>query len=191
MYKPFADGIEVHGTSISSVVSALTSINFILKKIFSEVGLPDPDEIEPQSWYPQQCWLNAFKLIEEKAGPHTLMIIGEKIPEYVEWPLEVTDIESALTSIDVAYHMNHRNAQGQVLYNNGSLLEGIGHYTYYKFPDEKKIIISCENPYNCDFDRGIIYKMGKKFEPGIKIEHDASLGCRKLGDEFCIYTVYW
>ena len=190
MYKTFEDDIEVNGKTMNSVVNALPSIGFFVKKIFLEVGLPAPDEIAPGQFYPQQQWLDAFKLISEKAGAHTLMSIGEKIPENAIFPSDISNIEQALASIDIAYHMNHRKNK-QVLFQNGELIEGIGHYGYFKVPNENKIIMTCNNPYNCDFDRGIISAMAKEFQPQVKITHEEVNSCRKLGGETCTYFVIW
>lgn len=193
MYQAFEEGIEVNGTTIKAIVDALKSLNFIVKKVFTDVGLPAPDDIDSEGWYSQQKWLDAFKLIETKAGPHTMMYIGEKIPENAHFPTNINDIEKALESIDIAYHINHRNVSGEILYDasNKSFLEGIGHYAWKKIPNEKKVIMTCENPYNCDFDRGIISKMAKTYQPQAKIIHDESKGCRKLGENSCTYIVMW
>ena len=194
MYVAFEEGIEVNGVTINAVVNALLPIRFLVRKIFMEVGLPDidsPTYIDKEKWYLQQNWLNAFKLIADKAGPHTMMSIGEKIPDNALFPSSITTIEQGLASIDVAYHMNHRNKDGKVLYDNGQMIEGIGHYGFQKVVDENKILMKCENPYNCDFDKGIISKMAKSFQPNAIVSHDEFKGCRKLGSNSCTYIVVW
>ena len=105
--------------------------------------------------------------------------------------MNITSIEESLKSIDIAYHMNHRNAQGQILYDNGMLLDGIGHYYYFKPSSENKIIMNCRNPYQCDFDRGIISAQALRFEPNAIIKHDDTKECRKLGAESCTYIITW
>jgi hypothetical protein len=74
----------------------------------------------------------------------------------------------------------------------GSMTEGIGHY-HYKKVSNNEIEIKCDNPYPCDFDKGIVMQMANRFRPSnarAKIVHDES-GCRKNGDESCIYRVTW
>lgn len=190
MYKVFEEGIEVNGRTIYAIVNALLPIKFIVRKIFLDVGLPDLKDIGTNEWYLQQKWLDAFKLIADKAGPHTLMSIGEKIPDNALFPSKINDIEESLKSIDVAYHLNHRNSKGQILFENGEFIEGIGHYAFEKVADNKAIIV-CNNPYNCDFDKGIITRMAKRFEKEALVVHDDQKGCRKLGSDSCTYYVVW
>lgn len=192
MYKSFEKGIEVNGRTIFSIVNALKPIRFIVRKIFLDVGLPDLNDIRPDQWYSQQQWLDAFKLLADKAGPHTLMSIGEKIPDHALFPADITNIFDSIASIDVAYHLNHRNSQGQILFENGKFHEGIGHYKVLSIDkDNNKVIIKCENPYPCYFDQGIITRMVKKFEPEATILHDESNGCRRLGFESCTFIITW
>ncbi len=191
MYKAFEEGMEVNGRTMYAIVKALLPIKFIVRKIFLDVGLPNLKDIESTEWYPQQKWLDAFKLIADKAGPHTLMSIGEQIPDNALFPNEINNIEESLKSIDIAYHLNHRNSKGQILFENGKFIEGIGHYTYMKIEGENKAIMTCTNPYHCDFDKGIITRMAKKFEKDSLIVHDDKKGCRKLGSESCTYIVVW
>lgn len=107
MYKPFEENIEVLGTSMISVISSLPSIPFIVEKYFTEVGLPNLSEILPDKWYSQKKWLNIFAVIAEKTGPNTLLNIGKNIPDHAKFPRNLSSIEEALKSIDIAYHMNH------------------------------------------------------------------------------------
>ena len=190
LFASFEPGMEVSGTSINSVLSSLTSVPFIVDKYFKEAGLPVPSKINIDSWYSMDKWLTVFKLISEKTGSNTLLNIGKQIPENALFPSIMNSIEEGLKSIDVAYHMNHRNAEGIVLYKDGVLLEGIGHYLYSPGSSDREAIMICENPYPCDFDRGIITAIAQKFAPKALIIHDLK-ACRKLGSEKCIYTVKW
>ena len=194
-FVAFEKGIEVNGGTIIVVVEGLGAFTQIAHKILDENGLTDI-KADFEHWYSQQDWLNAFKTISEKVGIHTLFQIGRKIPENAEFPPEIDSIEKALASIDVAYHMNHRNAQGEILFDptrpsERIMLEGIGHYHYKKVDDERKAIMTCENPYPCDFDRGIIIAMSRRFELSAKVIHDDSKPCRKNGASSCTYIVEW
>jgi hypothetical protein len=70
--------------------------------------------------------------------------------------------------------------------------EGIGHYNFKKI-DDKTFEMICENPYPCDFDRGIIESMAKKFKPSntinVSVIHDETKPCRKKGGDSCTYKV--
>ena len=196
-FVSFDEGIEVNGTTIMSVANSMT-FKFQVKTIFIEAGLPAPEDIvgDANHWYSQQSWLNAFKIIAKKVGDKILFKIGKSIPENAVFPPEIDNIEKGLQAVDVAYHMNHRNRDGKVLFDptkppDKAMLEGIGHYFYKKIPSENMAIITCENPYPCDFDRGIITTMAEKFNSTATVSHDDSKPCRKQGAKSCNYIVSW
>ncbi len=121
---------------------------------------------------------------------------GKKIPESAVFPPDVKDIVSGLKSIDVAYHMNHSNGMGELLFNpnnapGNQIIEGIGHYEYNPGQDNRHAVIVCKNPYPCEFDRGIITTMARRFEQGSSVQHDDTKPCRKKGADSCTYSVSW
>lgn len=190
-YQAIVKDAEVNGETVLSVVSGMEIFKQEALKILSDNGIKDP---KPGQWYPQQSWLNAFRSISNSVGRNTLFLIGKKIPESAQWPPFVNSIETALASIDIAYHMNHR-IKGTVLFDpkSGKMTEGIGHYNFSKV-GERNVKMICDNPYPCDFDRGIIEAAAKKFKPDdavINIAHDASQTCRSKGGGACTYIVTW
>lgn len=69
-------------------------------------------------------------------------------------------------TIDPAYRMNHRGGE-------------IGYYRYAK-TGERAATLTCENPYPCPFDEGLIEGVAVKFAaPGawVKVVH-APQSCR-------------
>jgi len=193
-FVPFEDGVEVNGTTIMSVISGMGAFEKMAKKFLTDAGLPEEIEQSEDAWYSQQQWLDAFRLIAKKIGSNTLKQIGKKIPENAVFPPSVKDVTSALQAIDVAYHMNHRNKAGEVLFNpeaNPPFKEGIGHYEYEKVDGKNMAIVTGNNPYPCDFDHGIVMAMGKKFNPTASINHDDGSPCRKNGADTCKYIVTW
>jgi len=186
------DNTEVNGQTILSILNGLGVARTLGNRILADNSILDP---QPNHWYPAQSFLDAFKLIKEKIGTATLFKIGKEIIDSADFPPNISDIFSGLASIDIAYHMNHR-INGTVLFNpeTGQMLEGIGNYLYTKHSDNI-ITIACDNPYPCDFDKGIITAMANRFRPenslDIKIEHNDSEGCRKKGDKKCVYTISW
>ncbi len=190
-FKCIDPDVEVNGQTVLAVANGLGIMKMTGLKILEDSGLKN---IQPNMWYPQQLWLNAFRQISENVGFRTQYQIGLSIPENAEFPAEIDDIFKALASIDTAYHMNHR-LHGKVLYDpeTGKMTEGIGHYHYKKISNNMAEI-ECDNPYPCDFDKGIIMQMARKFKPEtglVKIEHEESKGCRKNGASACRYTVSW
>lgn len=189
-FKAINPRVEVNGQTVLSVAKGLGAMEQMGLRYLADNNLKD---IKPEGWYLQQDWLNAFKIISEKIGPNTLYKIGTAIPDNAKFPPEINDIFKALAAIDIAYHMNHR-LDNTILFNpaTGKMIEGIGHYNYNKISDSK-IEIKCDNPYPCDFDRGIIEQMAKRFKPSdsiIKLEHKND-GCRKNGDNICTYIISW
>ncbi len=177
MFKAFSDGVEVNGETVLSVVNGSPLKEFTLD-ILAKNGIKEP---KAGRWYSQQTWLNVFKIISDQIGPTLLYSIGYSIPENAEFPEHIDTIEKALASIDIAYHMNHRN----------------GDIGYYKFEMNGKNCgkMICENPYPCDFDRGIITGMAQKFKPQgslfVVVEHAPEGPCRMNGDNTCIYNISW
>jgi len=191
-FKSINPRTQVLGDALLATIDGLGAFKNMALQILEENGIKNP---EINKWYPQQNWLNAFKVIAEKIGSNTLFVIGTKIPENAKWPPGIDSIENALASIDVAYHMNHM-IDNDVLFDpdTGVMKEGIGHYGFEKL-DEKKIRMMCDNPYPCDFDRGIIVNTAKIFNPKgqqfVKVDHDESGLCRNKGDNVCNYIITW
>ena len=191
-FKAINLNVEVSGDALLAMVDGMGAFKEVALKILAENQIKDP---EKDKWYRQQDWLNAFKVISEKIGLNTLYNIGTKIPENAKWPPGVDTIEKALASIDIAYHMNHKIGN-EILFNpeTGNMKEGIGHYGFEKIGHDK-IRMICDNPYPCDFDKGIITNTAIIFNPKDrkypKITHDDSGLCRNKGDNQCNYIVTW
>ncbi|MCD6577974.1 hypothetical protein J7L48_00695 [bacterium] len=192
----FESGIEVNGQTVYSIVDALGSFKKLAHEILLPSGIGNMTkngyEIKMDEWYSQTSWLRAFEMIAKEIGEATLKRIGTKIPENAKFPPWVKDIDSAIKSIDIAYHMNHRK-NGTIMFDpdTGKMLEGIGHYGYERIENENMIISKCKNPYPDSFDLGIITAMAKRFELKANIYHDDSKECRKNGGESCTYIITW
>lgn len=176
--KAFAPNVEVNGETVLSILDGMGIFKHEGIRILADNNIPNP---QPGQWFKQQDWLNAFKTIAEKVGPKTLRAIGRKIPENAQWPPQVDTLEKALGSVDMAYHMNHRNGD-------------IGFYKY-ESPGGNKGRMVCKNPYPCDFDRGIIESVCRKFKPPsvprVKVTHDDAQPCRQKGADSCTYLIEW
>ncbi len=169
--------VEVNGETIYSIIDGMGVFKTTAINILKDCGIVDP---KPGQWYNQQSWLNAFKMISEKVGESTLYNIGQKIPENAQFPPEIDNIHKALSAIDIAYHMNHRNGY-------------IGEYKYEK-TGERSAKITCTNPYPDEFDKGIIYQMGVKFAPAganVAVKIDSSVQVRSKGSDSTVYHVSW
>ncbi|MFC1850404.1 hypothetical protein ACFL27_09460 [candidate division CSSED10-310 bacterium] len=196
-FRVFEPHIQVLGQAVYAVIDAFTILKYIPSNICLQEGIGISDAegnviIDPEAWYPQEAWLRVFEWIALNVGAQSLFKIGTRIPENAIFPPWVNDIESAIQAIDIAYHMNHRK-QDKVMFNphTGEMLEGIGHYGYHKVPHESKIISECNNPYPCEFDRGILTAMAKKLHRMVRVVHDDSKPCRNKGQNSCTYVIMW
>nr|MBN1229529.1 hypothetical protein [Anaerolineae bacterium] len=173
IYRALDPDVEVLGAAIMATIAGMEKD---VLPILEKHGITN---LTPEGWYPQQAWLNTLSDIDRSGSLIDLASIGMRIPENAVWPEHTMTITEGLASIDVAYHMNHRNGE-------------IGEYRPLQSgPNEMKII--CTNPYPSDFDYGIIYATAQKFLPAgmsFKVIRDASPS-RMKGDDCCIYTVTW
>ena len=171
----FAPGVEVNGQTVLSVVEGMPMVKKLAREILENNGLVN---VQPERWYSQQGWLDSFKAIASRVGAATLYQIGTKIPENAIFPLDIDSLEKALASIDIAYHLNHRGGE-------------IGHYNLKSF-GTTEAVMTCHNPYPCDFDRGIISSMTQRFVgtgSTYSVFHSKEGGCRKNGDNSCTYLI--
>ena len=177
-FQAASPNVEVNGETVFAIIDGMGAFKSKAIGILSENGIVDP---KPGMWFKQQDWLNAFKTISEKVGAFTLNTIGQKIPENAQFPPQIAEIHGALSSINQAYHMNHRNGI-------------IGDYNYTK-TDEKSGKMVCTNPYPDDFDKGIITTIGRKFLPSgsfsFKVTIDESQPTRGRGDDSTTFIVSW
>lgn len=192
-YRAFEPGIEILGAAVMAMVGGFGPLHSIVDRMMCRAGLVDC-AIEPgvdiDAWYSQQAWLDALREIDEEFGTEILFNIGAEIPNNAVFPSSAVDIDSAMRSIDIAYHLNHRRA-GQVMYDvaTGTMLEGIGHYTHEKL-SARHILATCMTPYPCEFDLGIVATMARRFEARTIVEHVSS-ECRRHGAQACTYSLRW
>lgn len=196
-FKPLEPGIEVAGGSLRAIVDGFSKYPSVAMKYLTKFGLLKPGATKPsdfdsEAWYSQEAWLSAYEAIAKEVGFNSLYTIGKAIVEVTQIPKHVNDIHAGLSSLDVIYHLNHRK-NGQVLFNpeTGVMSPGIGNYKYQPVPNEKCIMFVCDNPYPCDFDRGLITGLATRFEPQSSTRHDNEAACRKKGAESCTYVVRW
>jgi hypothetical protein len=196
-YEQCEPGIEVNGESLGATVDAFKQYPAVVSKYLVKHGLVKttngkPDNVDRSAWYPLDKWLAAYHEIAREIGLNSLYTIGKKIPENATFPAHLSDIRAGLRSLDIAYHLNHRK-NGVMMFDaaTGVMLEGIGHYQVELVGEERKATIVCEEPYPCEFDRGLITALANRFEPMAKTIHDNSAPCRKKGANTCTYLVSW
>ncbi|OFX68907.1 MAG: hypothetical protein A2X12_05185 [Bacteroidetes bacterium GWE2_29_8] len=179
-FVSFESNVEVLGGVVLSIIDGMSEYKEIGIKILEDNGIKN---IQSDGWYSLQSLLDAFKEISNKLGEPTLYLIGYRIPENAVFPPDIDTFEKGLALIDMAYHMNHRNGD-------------IGYYKYIAV-DENNAKVECKNPYPCEFDKGIIASMSKKYPPvnigedGVIIILDEDSENRKNGGDVSTYDVMW
>ncbi len=144
-------------------------------------------------WYPLAPWLDALHDIAASVGPNKMYEIGRQVPKNAPFPATISDVRSALGSVDIAYHMNHRR-DGQIMFEpaTSTMLEGIGHYWAVAGEGKSRVVVECrEVPYPCEFDRGLLVVLATRFEPNATVKHTADSKCRRNGGDACKYLVSW
>lgn len=177
-FVAFDNKVEVNGQIILATIAGAGEG---IHQLLASKGI---SRVDPQQWYPQQVWLDVLYDISTGVGGSRgpifdLVSIGMQIPLHARWPDGVDSVETALISINEAYHMNHRNGE-------------IGYYRAERVAD-KHIIVEAGNPYPSDFDYGIVYGLAKRFLPHgtyFKVVR-ADRPSRLYGDDHCVYHVIW
>lgn len=189
-------GFEVRGDSIGAVLDGfrqypIVAIKHLVKCGLVSEGATSPSELLRDTWYSLERWLSAHHGIAQEIGYSSLYTIGKQIPANAPFPDAKGDVVSALKSINIAYHLNHRK-DGEVMYNSesGRLIDGIGSYRCEN-SGPREIFCTCDNPYPCDLDLGLIEAIATRVEPLAATEHHPERGCRKQGAKACTYVVSW
>lgn len=192
----FEPGIEFSGGMLEAIVDAFKLFPSVAYKRLLNHGigkLQGKDVvIDRQAWYPIESWLAAFDGFATSVGPRALHQIGQNVPKHAALPPGINDVHGSLASVNIGYHMNHRK-KGKVMFDpaTGQTTPGIGNYGYTPVAGERKIISVCENPYPCDFDRGILTGFTQRFEKLGRVAHDDRASCRRTGGNSCTYIITW
>lgn len=147
-------------------------------------------KFDPNEWCPLQNWLRAFDRINSEFGEYILKQMGNSVPQNIPFPPSIADVESALTSIDIAYHMNHsRDGVPMFSPESGKMQEGIGHYVCKRTPNKQEMTCVVDSLYPCAFDEGLLQAMAQRFSPSATLKHTGN--CRKRGGASCTYVITW
>jgi hypothetical protein len=183
---------ETHGGALANVLRCSDAISEVARSEARTVGLLPEDAHAPSvipEWFPLEQNLAILRRVGESLGDEALFAIGASVPKHATFPPGLTDLERALASLDVAFHMNHRR-DGMPMYDpgSGSFLEGIGHYRFYR-QDAMTLVVESSSVYPCDFDHGLITGLVARFAPGGRTDHSPGRNCRNRADTSCSYQV--
>jgi hypothetical protein len=189
-FKVVEPDIEVNGRTMYSIVDGFGIVKNLVSKYLENAGLPIV--IDKGAWYSLEKWLSAVRSIANHFGDPAVFECGRRIPLNADFPSFGGSMETAIRSIDKAYHMNHRKS-GRLMYDadTDKMAEGIGHYGSIKLANENKIVSTCDTPFPGHFDYGILTCIAQKINPSAKVAHDDTKPCRKKGAESCTYSITW
>ncbi|MGQ3412566.1 4-vinyl reductase [Natrinema sp. LN54] len=177
-YDGSLEDAEVIGRSPVSYIAAGESVSsFVGKQITNKLAEHGLEDIEPEEWYPLAIPLAMLYDMRDEYGGVRMRNMGQNVPEHVEFPPELSDVENALRGIDQAYHQNHRGS-------------GIGSYEF-QLDGETEGVMTCENPYPCEFDKGLIQGVARKFADSPVEVEEVGDQCRSDGGQHCKYRVDW
>src|SRR5580704_11021771 len=71
----------------------------------------DGQPLVEERWVPLESWLAVHEAIYKEIGPNALQAFGAHILENDRFPPWIRDVDTALESIDVAYHRSHRKGR--------------------------------------------------------------------------------
>lgn len=184
------DVIEFMGTNVLAIFNGLNNRNDQFNE-FSSVGL-EMSVINEKHWYPFNTLINAFNLMLDKKAENTLFSIGRHVLDFAKFP-KIDSIEDALGLMDKIYHMNCTDKNGESYYNSKTdeMKDGIGNYRYIKVPGQNEAFMLCDDPFPCEFNRGLITKFAQSFDKNAKVIHDDQFGCKNKGGSACRYIIIW
>lgn len=188
--------LSVSGSSTISIIDAVKGFSVLVEELMKAMKIQTRNAegkpaVDPAAWYPLEDYMPVYQKIESLLGGRGLEKVGATIPQFANMPANIRDIHSALASIDLAYHMNHR-LNGKVMFNpaTGEMLEGIGHVKSQPTPGKNEIVLVCDDMYPCRFNVGLIRGMAQRFQPQAVLSHDPQQ-CRLKGASTCTYVVTW
>lgn len=175
VFEPFEKGVEVKGQAVMSIVEGVpAAFEGRAREMLAEEGI---EPLEPDRWYSQQAYLDAYEKIASRVGEQTLKQTGRSIPENAEWPPGVDGPLAGLESLDDAYNLNHRGGE-------------IGAYELRETSDGSATV-HCRTPYPCVYDQGILTATVERFTDGYADLTEVGEECREDGAEACTYRVEW
>ncbi|WXA97861.1 serine/threonine protein kinase [Pendulispora brunnea] len=191
--------VEINAQNVMTMVfTVFRLVPRIAYRILANHGLGTMrarcDEFLPdgRTWWPLATYLEVLWEIGQTVGPAKVSDIGRRVPDIAPLRKDTADIRHALGQIDVLYHLYHRK-NGHLMFDPiaARMTEGIGHYGHHPHPFEKRMTMFCDNPYPCEFDRGLLLGFAARVEPLAFVQHDATAPCRKHGAPGCTYTITW
>jgi hypothetical protein len=133
---------------------------------------------DPEATFSLAAFLHAMRELQNQFGPPFMRKIGSFIYDNAVFQPGLDTLEKLMAGTDVAYNMNHVNGAGR-----------IGSYQWTR-TGERQGVMSCDSPYPCAFDLGILESVAARFEKEGRVKHVEG-PCRKQQGDECSYIVEW
>jgi hypothetical protein len=178
----FEKGGGYKNQTLLDIIEGMDNFEALKKIAIRALKSNDMSYRRPLEWCPPLAWLEILKQMAEVIDSQTLFQIGKKMLETAIFPPQIKTIEEALSSMDMAYYMNHQSQ------------EEIGHYHFIHIDDQSAKMV-CTTPYSCELERGMINAVCQKFKSKevafVIVEHADKFPCRRKGADSCTYLVSW
>lgn len=167
-----AEKREYFGGSLNSFILALGHSQALVDKILREVGI---DRIDPDKWYDFDTAIAVYKKIAREVGRGAVIAVGKKIIEAADFPPGIDSVQTLLSSLGAAYHLNTRGP------NVGEI--------FCSFEDDHSATLEWSAGGPCALNFGIIEGCCARYGATALVEH--GVGCMEEGAPHCIYHVTW
>ncbi len=145
-----SENAQVSGGSIQAFVAGMPDDP---GELLAKYNLPA--ELVQDQWYSQKSYAEMMCEVDAQTFMTEMVGVGLQIARHAVLPPTINSLESALSSMDVAYQMNHRN-----------IAEGEG-WTFEKV-DENTYFVVDRTPYPKNFSYGVVYGFVERFAEGKK-----------------------
>jgi hypothetical protein len=184
--------VQTTGSTVRSVIDCLPVGQDHRRATFKKFGI---DSNTNETWYPLVPLLKTLHDLQATTGGMNLFQIGKAITASAKFP-PMKDLEMALNSIDIAYHMNHTLDNKPMFNPVTGKTPGIGNYNLVQFDATKrKATMICTDPYPSEFDRGIITQIVRNFRPKDSVKYqvdlDSTAESRAKNGKSCTYLITW
>lgn len=183
--------IKVRAEALNLFVDAFKVFPSLADKYVGRLGIDREGKPTGTEFIALDAWLRLFETVLADIGPNAVFQMGQRIIHNPNFSTATRKLEEALRQIDIAYHKSHRK-NGVEMFNpaSGLMLEGIGHYLV-DLDSQKKLAVTCDTPYPCPLEHGIVSGIATQFEPRAIVTHDKRDRCRMNGGTRCKYLVSW
>lgn len=120
-----------------------------VKPLLAKIGLND---IEPETWYPQQVFVDLYQQLEQQGQSESIVAIGMKTLDALAFPPEVNDIPGALQILPAMYGQIHQNLPPE---------EGWD----ITLVSDQHIQVVFNSPYSDHAAFGYLYSIARRFRP--------------------------